>query len=82
MRIFSERSPLPTWERRVSEISCRLALLLLVVQARAQDGHRPHAVLQLGALVLADHHHAGGHVGQAHRGGVLLHVLAAVAAMW
>ena len=62
----------------------RLLLLLLlqlqVVELAAQHPHGRLAVLELAALVLAGDHDAGGHVGQAHRGGVLLHVLAARAA--
>src|SRR3990170_1123949 len=49
-------------------------------EAGAEDGHRLVAVLQLGALVLADGDDAGGDVGDADSGGVLLDVLTAVAA--
>src|SRR3990172_9201520 len=57
-----------------------LPALLDIEDAGAEDGHRLVAVLELGALVLADGDDAGGDVGDADGGGVLLDVLAAVAA--
>src|SRR3990172_11441446 len=57
-----------------------LSALLDVQDARSQDRHRLGAVLELGALVLAHGGDAGRDVGYADGGGVLLPVLAAVAA--
>ena len=68
---------MPTWERRVSSSSLLAFLQLDLVQAGAQDAHGAQPVLQLRALVLAGHDDAGGNVGDAHGGGVLLHVLPA-----
>ena len=55
-------------------------LLPLGEQPGAQDPHCVVAVLMLGAFRLAGHHDAGGQVGEAHRGGYLLDILAAGAA--
>jgi len=57
-----------------------LLALLDVKDASAEDSHRLGTVLELGAFVLADGDNAGGEVGEAHGGGVLLYALAAVAA--
>src|SRR3990170_6806705 len=57
-----------------------LPALLGIEEAGAEDGHRLVAVLELGALVLADGDDAGGDVGDADGSRVLLDVLAAVAA--
>ena len=57
-----------------------LLALLEVEEAGAEDGHRLVLVLELRALVLADGDDAGGDVGDADGGGVLLDVLAAVSA--
>ena len=55
-------------------------LQLDIEQLAAQHLHRRFAILELAALVLAGDDDAAGHMGQAHRGRVLLHVLAARAA--
>ena len=58
----------------------RLALHLFLQQACLQDFERGLFVPALGALVLAGDNDAGGNVGDADRRGILLDVLAAVAA--
>ena len=57
-----------TWLRRASDASGGGLLLRGGEQPGAQDPHRLLLVLQLGLLVLAGHHDAGGQVGDPHRG--------------
>ena len=57
-----------TWLRRSADACGRLGLVGDRLQAAAQHVHRAGLVLQLRALVLAGHDHAGGQVGDPDRG--------------
>ena len=77
MRIFSDRSPVPTCERRSASWVDAPFFFLDLVQARPQNGHGAQFVLQLRAFILDGNHHTGRQVGDSYGSGILLDILTA-----
>ncbi len=75
----SLRSTVRIWLARSAEASACGLLLGQRLQPRGQHLHGAGLVLQLGALVLAGDHDAGGQVGDADRGVGGINALAALA---